>query len=282
MRKILLSLAVLAAPTVPASAEDTPKWIESPVIFMPADVEAGERLVTEGEIIVDVPLRWAFAGKLEQDVTVIAAGEEVVLKAGEVLPQVMVPVPGSGAAGRILLCTRSKVVFKREGIGFIAKLVDDLRDSLSDAQRCVEDTDNDGKVDRALVLGEGKEEIPAEPIEPVGFKLTTAEVIPGDEDKVTLTLVSVGNKRSSLALNIIQLGAARQFDTMVSGRFYTRQMPTFQHKDGLPATLNAFGIGVRLLEADKKGNNAKLSWSGQAREGEYAVIPRTTKVSFGY
>lgn len=252
------------------------------MIFKPSDIVAGERQVAENEVFAEAPLRWALAGALEQDVVVVGAGESVTLKAGEILPQVLVPKDGKLDGGRILLCTRSKIIEKREGIGFIAKMVDDLRDSLSDAQRCVEDTDGDGKVDRALVLGEGKAEIAAEPIVPTGFQSLTEQVVPGDQDKVTLSLVSVGNSRTTLALNIYQRGVPRTFDTLVSGRFFAKGLPTFQHKAGLPVSLDNLGVRISLLTAERKQNTATLRWTAMAARHEFAVIPRTTNVSFSY
>ena len=281
MHKLAAFLVGIASPSA-VYAADLPPWLESPMIFKPSDIVAGERQVAENEVFAEAPLRWALAGTLEQDVVVIGAGESVTLKAGEILPQVLVPKDGKLEGGRILLCTRSKIVEKREGIGFIAKLVDDLRDSLSDAQRCVEDTDGDGKVDRALVLGEGKSEILAEPIAPTGFQSLTEQVVPGGEDKVTLTLVSVGNSRTTLALNIYQRGVPRMFDTLVSGRFLAKGLPTFQHKAGLPESLDNLGVRISLLTAERKQNTATLRWTAMAAKHEFAVIPRTTNVRFSY
>lgn len=281
MFRKFVALSALLTP-VAASSQELTKWIESPVIFLPEDVPGDQRSLSEGDVFVDVPLRWALAGKLAGDVTVVAAGEAVTIKRDEVLPQVLIPLAGAADGGRILLCTRNKVIEKRSGIGIVAKLMDDLRDSLRDAQRCVEDTDQDGMMDQGVVLGESNDVIVAEPIEPVSYSLLMNEVIPGGEDKLTLSLWTVGNTRSRLWLSIVQRGIKRQFDTITSGRFFTAQTPTFEHKNGLPVSVNSLGLKVSLLQADRAEDSATLRWEATTRTGEYVIIPSTTQVSVRY
>ncbi len=265
-----------------ARAEDLPASIESPVVFLPSDVASGERRVSENDTFIDVPLRWALAGKLGQDVAVVTASGTYTLRAGEVLPQLLIPVNGRIDGGRILLCSRNKVVEKRKGEEPITGLVAAISDSLRDAQYCVEDTDKDGRADRALVLGKGSKELPAGPIAPTEVVLLNNEVIPGGEDKLTVGLIQVSKNTTTLWLNIIQRGKRRNFDTMVSGRWTAKGMPVFRHTSGFPITVNVLGVEISLLAAAHKENAATFSWKAVAPPGEAVVIPRVRNITYSF
>jgi hypothetical protein len=281
VRSLLAALpgpVVLLACAMPASAQKAPERIESPVLFFPADVEASERAAKENEVVLTIPLRWAFAGKLERDVEIVAGEHRATLRADELLPKVLIPAPGKTSEGRFLFCTRNRVTEKREGIGAIALLVDSLRDSLRDAQFCVEDTDADGKVDRSVVFGKAKTEIPGESFAPAAVTEFTNEVIPGGKDRVDITLDSVGKKRTQLLINVWQNGGPRPFTEMQSGRFFAKAWTVIEHKAAFPATTTVLGIRFSVLAADAPANTATLKWDPAARPGEFVIIPRVTNV----
>jgi hypothetical protein len=183
LRPLLSTFSVpallLACGGAALAQQKLPDRIESPVLFFPADVEAAERQAKEGEIFLTIPFRWAFSGKLDRDVEVVAGEHRATLRAGELLPKVLIPAPGKTNEGRFLFCTRNKVIEDRKGAAPLAALVDSLRDSLRDAQFCVEDTDADGKVDRGVVFGKSKTEIVGESFAPATVTDFANEIIPG-------------------------------------------------------------------------------------------------------
>jgi hypothetical protein len=282
LRATLPVPAILLACAAPAAAQKAPDRIESPVLFFPADVTAAERQAKEGEALVTIPLRWAFSGKLERDIEVVAGEHRAMLNAGELLPKVLIPAPGKTNEGRFLFCTRNKVTEERKGSAPIAALVDSLRDSLRDAQFCVEDSDADGKVDRGVVFGKGKTELVGESFAPAAVTEFTNEVIPGGKDRVEIKLDAVGKKRSRLLVNVWQNGGPRVFSSMRSGRFFADAFTTIEHKTSLPAAKLVFGIRVSVLGVEPAANTATLGWQAMARPGEFVIIPRVTNVSFSY
>ena len=282
MKIALYAALALLSSASSAGAEGLPASIESPVVFLPSDVANGERRVSENETFIEVPLRWVFSGKLEQDVAVVTEGGTVTLRAGEVLPEVLIPLNGKIEGGRTLLCTRNKVIEKRKGGDPLFGILGSVSDSLRDGQHCVEDTDKDGKVDRALVLGKGQAELAAAPITPTAVTMLNNEVIPGGEDKLTIGLIAVGRTNTTLWVNIIQRGTRRNFDTMRSGRFTTDAMPVFRYKDGFPVTVNSLGIEIALLGAVQKENAATIRWKVTARPGEYVIIPRVRNITYSF
>lgn len=273
-------LLTLAGPAL--AQQNLPDRIESPVLFFPADVEAAERKATEGEIFLTIPLRWAFSGKLDRDVDVVAGEHRVTLRAGELLPKVLIPAPGKTNEGRFLYCTRNKVIEERKGAAPFAALVDSLRDSLRDAQFCVEDTDADGKVDRGLVLGKSKTEITGESFAPATVAESANEIIPGGGDRVDIKLDAVGKKRSRLLVTVWQNGGPRPFSEMQSGRFSAEAFPSIDHKTGFPAATTVFGVRVSVLGVEQAANTATLGWRPVAGRREYVIIPRVTNISFRY
>lgn len=262
--------------------QNLPDRIESPVLFFPADVEAVERKATEGEIFLTIPLRWAFSGKLDRDVEVVAGEHRATLRAGELLPKVLIPAPGKTNEGRFLFCTRNKVIEERKGAAPLAALVDSLRDSLRDAQFCVEDTDADGKVDRGVVLGKSRTEIAGENFPPATVTEFANEIIPGSGDRVDIKLDAVGKKRSRLLVAVWQNGGPRPFSEMQSGRFFAEAFPSIEHKTGFPAATTVFGVRVSVLAVEPAANTATLGWRPLAGRREYVVIPRVTNISFRY
>jgi len=285
LRLLLATLpvpALLLACAMPAAAQKAPERIESPVLFFPADVADAERAAKEGEIFITIPLRWAFSGKLERDVEVVAGEHRVMLRADEPLPKVLIPAPGKTNEGRFLFCTRNKVIEERKGAAPIAALVDSLRDSLRDAQFCVEDTDGDGKVDRGAVFGIGKTEITGESFAPAAVTELANEIIPGDGDRVDIKLDAVGKKRSRLLVNVWQNGGPRPFSEMQSGRFFAQAFPTIEHKTGFPAATTVFGVRVSVLGVEPAANTATLGWRPVAGRREYVIIPRVTNVYTRY
>lgn len=282
MKVVFCAAFAAVAMATSASAESLPASIESPVVFLPSDVASGERRVSENETFIEVPLRWVFSGKLAQDVDVVTPGGTVTLRAGDVLPEVLIPVNGRIEGGRTLLCTRNKVIEKTKGEDPLFGALGALSNSLRDGQSCVEDTDKDGKVDRALVLAKGQAEIAAAPITPTAVTMLSNEVIPGSGDRLTIGLIAVGRTNTTLWVNIFQRGKRRNFDTMQSGRFSTKAMPVFRHKNGFPVTANSLGIELALLGAVQKENAATISWKVTARPGEYVIIPRVRNISYSF
>lgn len=280
-----LLLAILPVPALllacagPALAQQKlPDRIESPVLFFPADVEAAERQAKEGEIFLTIPFRWAFSGKLDRDVEVVAGEHRATLRAGELLPKVLIPAPGKTNEGRFLFCTRNKVIEDRKGAAPLAALVDSLRDSLRDAQFCVEDTDADGKVDRGVVFGKSKTEIVGESFAPATVTDFANEIIPGGGDRVDIKLDAVGKKRSRLLVNVWQNGDPRPFSEMQSGRFSAEVFPSIEHKTSFPAATTVFGVRISVLGVEPAANTATLGWRPLAGRREFVIIPRVTNV----
>jgi hypothetical protein len=275
------ALAVLPL-AVSAAAQSYPALTESDLVFLPSDAAVGEVTVEKGDDFLSVPLRWAFAGSLAADVDVAVEGGKVTLRAGEVLPQVRVPGSGYLQGPRSLLCTRNKVVEKRNGGSPFGQLLDSIRDSLRDAQYCVEDTDKDGLVDVALVLGKRREELRAAPITPTAVTWLTDAVIPGDGDRVTFGLAWITTNRTRLDVNIVQRGTPRLWDTFENGRFSASSLYDFQHADGFPSKTRQFGVEITLVSSDKKGKTATFGWRSAVGPGVRIVVPREVDVTYGY
>ena len=76
--------------SVPATAQDVATWQQSPIIFLPGTAIEGEGTFLEGNLILEMPLRWALSTRLAQQVVVTAGGISETIAAGTLLPIVRI------------------------------------------------------------------------------------------------------------------------------------------------------------------------------------------------
>lgn len=250
------------------------EWQQSPVMFIPSAVKAGDGKVFENTTIVTVPLVWASSARLGADVTIVGAGETVALKAGDILPRVVLRTE-RGIDQRVsLFCTRSRLGQQTANPSLFGKLLDGITQSLSDAQRCLQDTDGDGKLDLAVILGEGSDIIKGDDIEPVSFESLFAEPIPGKEDILTIQMTGVGRKNVQFLLDITLLGKPMQFDTLTSGFRRANKFTSVSYEEGKPSSASILGVRITITDAVRKENHATLEWAPLNNDPfDFVIIP---------
>jgi len=262
----------LAVTTLAGGVEKL-EWFQSPVLFLPGQVKAGSASLAEQDTIFQAPLVWALAGRLGSDVTIAGPGEPVTLKAGDILPRVNLRI-GAGIDQRYTLyCTRNRVLQKVQSSGWLAKLQRNIMDSMNDAQWCLQDTDNDGKLDLAVVLNAGAPVTEAAKIEPVAFEASFAVPIPGDEDHLTMSMYRVGKKEVGILLSIKQMGRALKFDTLTSGYYAGNQLTNIPYAADGTGMKSILGVRIKVSEPDQKGNRASIEWLPVADRGPFVQIP---------
>ena len=182
----------------------------------------------------------------------------------------------------VIFCTRSRVAEAREGTGLLGALVGSWFNGLMDAQTCVEDTDKDGLLDRAIVLGEGDAVIDLGPVCDVPYEELVAEPIGSGADVAQITLSGVGRNRIHLAFNIFQRGEVRDFTTMQSNGFTASRYNTFRPGEGHPGSMDLLGIRIEVVEADRKEDRALITWRPVARRDDFVVVPDNIVARYGY
>ncbi|MEO0062791.1 MAG: hypothetical protein RLZZ08_1351 [Pseudomonadota bacterium] len=246
---------------------------QSPIVFLPGRVEAGSGDFKEIQLIVQVPLRWAMSTRLAQEVVVQNDKGALTFAKGALLPEVAVR---RGSAREILFfafCTRSRVAETREGSGLAGVMFGSMLNSLRDGQQCLQDTNGDGKLDRAIALGMGPDVVDLGAVEPVPFTELKGEPINPDADSAQFILARVGRRAISVNFGIQQQGGWRRFTTMQSGRFHANSYFDVGYGEGQTARHEVMGLGFTVDQADPKGNHATVRWEPAATRDEFVVVP---------
>lgn len=253
-------------------------WQQSPIIFLPSEAAPGQRTVEEGEVIVTLPLHWAFSTRLSRDVVLQHGDESVVLASGSLLPKVQVRIPdGSRRAG---FCTRSRVAEHRECVGFMGLMFGNALNGLQDQQTCLEDTDKDMQFDRAFVLGDGDAVVELGAIEPLVFTELIAEPMGTDDDYAKITLAGVGRREIQLGFDIVQRGHARNFTTMRSGRFSAGRFSSYDYASDGATSFSLMGVQFEMDAYDRAANTAHLRWAPKVEPHEFVGVPDNVVTTF--
>ena len=280
--RVIYLVAALAAVSSPVSAQDKQRpveWQQSPVIVMPGRVGSGEAELTKSQAVFSLPLRWLVSGRLAQRVVVGEGKDETVFEAGALLP--MARIGGTrGYDLRIAYCSRSRVAEAKEGKGFLGAMLGSMANSLQDKQVCLEDSNNDGAVDRALVVGDGPGVKELGAFEPVAIEKLTGEVIGGQGDQVTLSLGSVGRKDVRLDLELVQQGSLRSFQTWQSGPFSADRYNNIRYTGKKAGPTMVLGIRFEVLSADNDTDKATLRWASTTQEDAIVVVPSEVVTSY--
>lgn len=240
------------------------RWRQMPAVFLPGLTEAGRERVLENDALVKIPLHWAMSAYLQGDVTIEGIGDPVELKAGDVIPQVVLE-EGRGIDDRFtLFCTRSRILQKENDL--LLSILDGARD----AQWCLQDTDSDGMFDLAVALSAGAPVKKAADITPVPYD--------GDDNFVSFTMTRVSKKYVDIGLNIFQSGKPMAFQTMTSGTYRASSTTRIRYRDVDTATVKILGVDFEVHFADRKANQAEVEW-GPAPFNSSAIIPIPTKLT---
>ena len=251
------------------------KWVQTPVLFMPSRIRQDERRVLENAALVEAPLVWGMSGRLGADVTIDGAGEVISLKKGDLLPEVVILSDGKRDGRYTLYCTRNRIVQKEKGLNIIGAITNNIIDSLRDSQRCLQDTNSDGRLDLAVILGEGNVLIKAADISPIPFDMLIAEPIQGDGDKLAISMFRVGKKDVGLWLDVWMNGEKLMFTSLLSGTYDEKRNTQIRYTGFTSGTGAVMGVKFQVLEADPKTNEATLRWAPITNDPyHFIVIPR--------
>lgn len=270
---VALAVALLAHP---ASAQETEspevEFRQVPAVFVPAMARSGEQVFEEIDIVLFFPLLWPSATRTSEDVTINFRGEQAIIEAGSLLPRVRVTKVGEDEVWREPFCVRSRNKARNTGLPILFQQLNDLTKGLRDGQLCLEDSDGDGTLDRALALGYGKHvvelgDIPAQPYEEqVGAFI-------GEGNSAFLSLSTVRDGYVELELKILLDDSfVQQFDVLRTGGMTLHRSNVFSVDK--ESAYNPFaGIEIEVVETNRREGSARIRWTQQAAEPRVYAIP---------
>ncbi|HEY5711456.1 MAG TPA: hypothetical protein VIT38_06140 [Allosphingosinicella sp.] len=238
-----------------------------------------------GEMVLDIPLLWANAATLREEVSVQTDEGIARLAVGTVLPTQM--LAESGGAPFRAYCTPRRAAERSSdrGIGgalpalgwFARRLIR----SATDRQLCLVDSDLDGRADQSIVVGDGPPEARTpRAIAPVAMDIGDLIPISGN-NRVQIELTKVGRDSAELTLHIVQEGQRRVFSE-VSGQWGRSSRVTRIRLDhGTVRQTNIFGAEFTLLAVDQGNRNARIGWPENADPREFAIVPDALDVRYG-
>lgn len=269
-----------ATATEPEAVNEKPKPKSQAGLFYRAgNVKAGIRTFGPGDIIVKQPTLWGLSAKLTIPATINLDGEALFIPDGAVLPAVtIVGIPN--ATGEIIaFCTQAEKADKVLTTSVFGVLGAKIADSLSDGQKCLLDSDGDGKADQGFLLNDGKRQdrLP-QPISPVPLNIAELREA-GFDYAVTIELVK--SKKPTFQINILHDGKFKQFNTINTALGSYSKSSSIPKKSPLPQELNVFGTKFRVLAFNAETREATLEFA-EADEAFLMPVPTDTKITYTY
>lgn len=269
-----VTTALLLVASIQTATAAGVKWDQAPQGFLANTGPRGTISYKVGnEPILRLPLVWTEAARIDAPVTFSFSGESVTIPAGTVLPAVTLTEPAAPAMPRRLYCTPSKVKTRTRSGSLWAMMQNKLINSLSDSQKCLEDTDGDGKLDHTLMVGEGKDDLrPGSQIDAISFaKLSNAEI--GPTDYVTLELASAKADSATIILRVYQGEKPLQFIRVSQGPYTAEAWTKYKSAESFNRPLELFGIRFEILSTDPGQKSATIRWPEDAPRDSLPLIP---------
>ncbi len=225
VRGALFLIAALAgtAPGLAAETDDVARWQQVPRVFLPDDVKEGTREVSKGGFVFEASLRWSKSLRLITDVPVTFAENAVTLPAGTQLPLVKFITKADPAVLRFAYCTRGGIINTKSA--FISDTwLFKTPFNAKDKQLCLEDTDQDGKLDRSFVrttqhiLGR-PDIIYTGPVIHDAAVASTLDPIDGGADMLKFAVLGVGKTKVQTRIEITVLGGFMTFIRLQTGNY---------------------------------------------------------------
>ncbi len=259
-------------------------------IAMPNRIAPDERSYRKGEAVVDVPLLWRDAIRLDKDLDLTVDGSPEKVKAGTALPLHLV---GAGIYGKPTpaYCTPRRAAENKSEKGALGILLGGgslwrgVIRGATDRQLCLIDSDGDAQLDQWLLVGDGSDAA-RRPNAMPALAFTPQNNVPiGDKDRYTIFFngASGSGKWAEFRLELMQQGGTRRFDTMSGpygsfNRLERRSRPLAQW----PLLTTAHGADFTIVSTDDGGKAARLVGHGSSDPDRQIEIPDAYRVSVRY
>ncbi|MCL6249596.1 hypothetical protein M3P36_00840 [Altererythrobacter sp. KTW20L] len=279
--RIIASLLTgVVALTVPSgSALAGAKWREAAQVFAANAAPRGERTFTRGQEVVRLPLLWEHAVELDRDVDFAVGGEIGTLARGTVLPLVKFSIVGDGSDVVDIFCTPRRAGERALEGGMMGAMFGGVATralvrSLTDSQRCLQDSDGDGLFDRTLVVGEGNNDYLLGPsLTPIAFQIRENVPVSEEDDAVVVTLRTVRRNSVHFLVDLVQQGKSRNFDTVTDGNYGTSRQLPFDASADATRSWRIYGMDLRLVEHNVSAGSVTLEFPTEVDAERYPSIP---------
>jgi hypothetical protein len=262
VRGALLAAAALlaSAPALAAEPDNIALWRQAQRIYLPADIQAGARTVTEGGTLFEASLRWANALRLQSDVAIVFEGQSVILSRGWQLPASLFFTKAKPGDLRLAYCTRMGAVNTK------SELISDpwlfkTPFNAKSKQLCIEDRNTDGTFETAFIKTDqhilGRPDIIyADAVNvPVAGEVKH-DPIDGGTDMLRIVVADIMKNKVSTRIDITFATYTIKFTSMELGGDYMSRWQMF--KPGQPSQA-LFGFDVGLESHDPVGKIARFT-----------------------
>lgn len=238
----------------------------------------------KGQVILDVPLRWAAAAILRDAVSFNADGKSESIAAGTVLPLVLL----SDASGTQVkaYCTSRRAAERAADRGALGVLLGggslwrSMIRSATDRQLCLIDSDGDARADQGLVVSDGSPVARTpQSIAPAAMELVDAAPI-SREDSARIALTGIGRNWAEFTLTVTQQGSPRRFDTISGGWGTSSRVTRIKLPEKGAKSASIFGADFSILAIDDPSQTARLEWPENADANRLVVIPDKLQLQY--
>jgi len=288
---ISLTSAAAVALALPAAAdaENVPgaKWYETRQLILANSAPRETKTYNRRNAILNLPILWEAAVRLETDVDFIVGGESGTIRSGTVLPAVFFSKDGTGNDARMIFCEPRKSEERALESGFLGAMFGGratraLLKGLSDSQKCLVDNDEDGQFDQMLLVGEGPgNHTFGDTIDPIAYEIEQDVQVSSEDDMVQIRLTSVKKRSLRFELAIKQQGNWRRFDRL-SGNYPAERNTLIKWSQDVdfPIKASILGAEFEIVEHDHKADTVVIRWPEEAAQDVKATVPQAWRQVF--
>ena len=280
-----LSCLALAGPSAaaPKKNANVPEvsWRQSPIVVMPGLLPAGERRVKDEETFIELPLRWAKSTRLETDVKLTLDNSPFVIPSGEHLPFVVIK-SGLNSQRRFAYCVRNKVIGTVDKNTTKGPLFGLVPTDKKFRQVCLEDRDNNGSFEKAILLSMVSGITDLSEIEPVSYKKLEFEIIDESTDNIRIFVDNISDKHAYLVLTLKINGRKIRFTTWHSGRYSTYSFGYFYFAGKKKGPNLMLGINIEAIDGNEGENWVLMRWKPIMRQNEIIPVPEQVKTTWSF
>jgi hypothetical protein len=259
---------------------------ESPEDFLPNSGPRGDVVVHEDDVVVRLPILWKNAARIDQPVSLAAAGKTQTLAAGTLLQAAAIKAPDRPAGWMIAFCTPERHGERalEHGLGRAlfggGVLTRQIAHNGASGQFCLFDPGADGHFSEVRYFFHGRPEgTPAEKLAPVSYaKLAMTPVSSSGQDEIRISAAHLGQHKLTLKVDIVQAGLARQFSTITMDGVTSKNDIDVIIDKPLPQSVKFIGVDFEVVSSDPIEKSVTIRFPESVDRNKILVIPEDTQI----
>ena len=252
--------------------------VEPGLYYLPNEGPAGVRLVKGRDLVLDRPARWGISAKPEVEINFQTSKGLAKIKAGSILPEVVIDGLSGAKPGAAAFCTLKRNSTWGVRNEMWGPLWSHIVASLSDGRICLLDQDEDGLADSAFLIGTGTEaDRTLHTIKPVALNVATLREA-DDGRRVQIQLLH--GRSPKFRIQILDGGKPLVFESVRHGSIVESRDQELPQNAVYPIYFTILGAKFKIIDYSFDDKVAKIEYNS---EKETVVeVPTTVDVHYTF